>query len=131
MALDQGHRIRTPSDHCRQKRTRSGIRNPSRSQNTAFKGCSPGENIQQLSDLTPTNQMRWEELAMRTAILAYAIALGGVAMIAFGLWELYILIRERVALRHYIPTFLTIAVGLVLIGLAQALRLLLVLVGYQ
>jgi len=59
------------------------------------------------------------------------IALGGVAMIAFGLWELYILIRERVALRHYIPTFLTIAVGLVLIGLAQALRLLLVLVGYQ
>ena len=26
---------------------------------------------------------------MRTAILAYAIALGGVAMIAFGLWELY------------------------------------------
>jgi len=49
-------------------------------------------------------------------------------MIAFGLWELYILIRERVALRHYIPTTLTIAVGLALIGLAQALRLLLVLV---
>ena len=75
--------------------------------------------------------MRWEELAMRTTILAYVIALGGVAMIAFGLWELYILIRERVALRHYIPTILPIAVGLVLIGLAQALRLLLVLVGYQ
>jgi uncharacterized membrane protein YidH (DUF202 family) len=73
--------------------------------------------------------MRWEELAMRTTILAYVIALGGVAMIAFGLWELYILIRERVALRHYIPTVLTIAVGLVLIGLAQALRLLLVLMG--
>src|SRR5262249_49478070 len=54
MALDQGHRIRTPSDHCRQKRTRSGIRDPSRSQNTAFKGCGPGENIQQLSDLTPS-----------------------------------------------------------------------------
>jgi len=68
---------------------------------------------------------------MRTTILAYVIALGGVAVIAFGLWELYILIRERVALRHYIPTILTIAVGLVLIGLAQALRLLLVLVGYQ
>jgi uncharacterized membrane protein YidH (DUF202 family) len=75
--------------------------------------------------------MRWEELAMRTTILAYVIALGGVAMIAFGLWELYILIRERVALRQYIPTILTIAVGLALIGLAQALRLLLVLVGYQ
>jgi uncharacterized membrane protein YidH (DUF202 family) len=73
--------------------------------------------------------MRWEELAMRTTILAYVIALGGVAMIAFGLWELYILIRERVAVRHYIPTVLTIAVGLVLIGLAQALRLLLVLMG--
>jgi hypothetical protein len=68
---------------------------------------------------------------MRTTILAYVMALGGVAMIAFGLWELYILMRERVALRNYIPTILTIAVGLVLIGLAQALRLLLVLVGYQ
>ena len=67
---------------------------------------------------------------MRTTILAYVMALGGVAMIAFGLWELYILIRER-RLRNYIPTVLTIAVGLVLIGLAQALRLLLVLVGYQ
>jgi len=66
---------------------------------------------------------------MRTAILAYVIALGGVAMIAFGLWELYILIRERVAVRHYLPTILTLGVGLVLIGLAQALRLLLVLVG--
>ena len=66
---------------------------------------------------------------MKTIILVYVIALGGVAMIAFGLWELYILIKERVALRHYIPTVLTIAVGLVLIGLAQALRLLLVLMG--
>ena len=75
--------------------------------------------------------MGWEEFVMKTTILVYVIALGGVAMIAFGLWELYILVRERVALRHYIPTFLTIAVGLVLIGLAQALRLLLVLVGYQ
>ena len=65
---------------------------------------------------------------MRTTILAYVMALGGVAMIAFGLWELYILIRER-RLRNYIPTVLTIAVGLVLIGLAQALRLLLVLMG--
>jgi len=75
--------------------------------------------------------MGWEEFVMKTTILVYVIALGGVAMIAFGLWEVYILIRERVAVRHYIPTTLTIAVGLVLIGLAQALRLLLVLVGYQ
>jgi len=28
--------------------------------------------------------MRWEELAMRTTILAYVIALGGVAMIVLG-----------------------------------------------
>ena len=67
---------------------------------------------------------------MRTTILAYVMALGGVAMIAFGLWELYILIRER-RLRNYIPTVLTIAVGFVLIGLAQALRLLLALVALQ
>jgi hypothetical protein len=66
---------------------------------------------------------------MKTTILAYLIALGGVAMIVFGLWGLYNLITERVAelrLRDYTPTIQTIAVGFVLIGLAQALRLLLV-----
>jgi hypothetical protein len=71
---------------------------------------------------------------MKTTILAYVIALGGVAMIALGLWGLYILIRERVAelrLRDYIPTIQTIAVGLVLIGLAQALRLLLVIFDWE
>jgi hypothetical protein len=55
--------------------------------------------------------------------------LGGVAMIVFGVWDLYILIRERVAelrLRDYLPPIQTIAVGLVLIGLARALQLLLV-----
>jgi hypothetical protein len=65
---------------------------------------------------------------MKTTILAYVIAFGGVAMIVFGLWSLYILIKERVAelrLRDYISTIQTIAVGFVLIGLAQALRLLL------
>jgi uncharacterized membrane protein YidH (DUF202 family) len=73
-----------------------------------------------------------EELAMKTTILAYLIALGGVAMIVFGLWGLYSLITERLAelrLRDYIPTIQTIAVGFVLIGLAQTLRLLLVLMG--
>ena len=68
---------------------------------------------------------------MKTTILAYVIALGGIAMIAFGLWGLYILITERVAelrLRDYVPTIQTIAVGFGLIGVAQALRLLLVLV---
>ena len=66
---------------------------------------------------------------MKTTILAYVIALGGIAMIVVGLWGLYILIRERVAelhLRDYLPPIQTIAVGLVLIGLARALQLLLV-----
>jgi hypothetical protein len=51
------------------------------------------------------------------------------SMIVVGLWALYILIRERVAelhLRDYLPPIQTIAVGLVLIGLARALQLLLV-----
>jgi hypothetical protein len=67
-------------------------------------------------------------LAMKTAILAYVIAFGGVSMIVVGLWGLYALIRERVAelrLRDYIPAIQTIAVGFVLIGLARALQLLL------
>jgi hypothetical protein len=75
---------------------------------------------------------KWQELAMKTTILAYVIAFGGVAMIVFGLWGLYILITERLAelrLRDYIPTIQAIAVGFVLIGLAQTLRLLLVLMG--
>jgi len=69
---------------------------------------------------------------MKTTILAYLIALGGVAMIVFGLWGLYNLIKERVAelrLRDYMPTIQTIVVGFGLIGLAQALRLLLVIFG--
>ena len=71
---------------------------------------------------------------MNTTILAYVIALGGVAMIAFGLWGLYILITERVAglrLRDYIPPIQSIAVGFALIGLAQALRVLLALMALQ
>jgi hypothetical protein len=62
---------------------------------------------------------------MKTAILAYVIAFGGVAIIVFGI---YSLIRERVAelgLRGYVPAIQTIAVGFVLIGLARALQLLL------
>jgi hypothetical protein len=70
---------------------------------------------------------------MKTTILAYVIALGGVTMIAFGLFGLYILIKERVAerrlMRDYIPTINAIAVGFGLIGLAQGLRLLLVIFG--
>jgi hypothetical protein len=64
-------------------------------------------------------------MAMKTAVLAYVIALGGVAMIIFGI---YGLIRERAAelgLKGYVPAIQTIAVGFVLIGLARALQLLL------
>ena len=63
-----------------------------------------------------------------TIILAYVIALGGVAMIVFGLWSLYIRFKERVPelrLRDYISAIQTIAVGFVLIGLARVLQLLL------
>ena len=65
---------------------------------------------------------------MKTTILAYVIALGGIAMIVFWLWGHYYLIKERASelrLRDYIPTIQTIAIGFGLIGLAQALRLLL------
>jgi hypothetical protein len=66
---------------------------------------------------------------MKTIILAYVIALGGIAMIVFGLWGLYVVSTERAAevrLRDYIPPIQIIGVGLVLIGLARALQLLLV-----
>src|SRR5262249_40656156 len=66
---------------------------------------------------------QWEELAMKTITLTYVIALGGVAMIVFGI---YCLIKERAAeLRSHIPAIQTIAVGVVLIGLARAVQLLL------
>jgi hypothetical protein len=66
-----------------------------------------------------------------TTILANVIALGGGAMIALGLWGLYILLFGELRLRNYILTLQTIAVGFVLIGLAQTLRLLLALVALQ
>jgi len=68
---------------------------------------------------------------MKTTILANVIALGGGAMIALGLWGLYVLIVGELRLRDHILTIQTIAVGFVLIGLAQALRLLLALVAFQ
>ena len=70
---------------------------------------------------------------MKTTILAYVIALGGVAMIVCGLWGLYNVITERVAelrLRDYISPIQTIAVGFVLIGLARALMLLLLIFAF-
>ena len=68
---------------------------------------------------------------MKTTILANVIALGGVAIIALGLWGLYILMVAELRLRDYLLTIQTIAVGFVLIGLAQALRLVLALVALQ
>jgi hypothetical protein len=70
-------------------------------------------------------------LTASTHALANVIALGGLAMIALGLWGLYILLVAELRLRDYILTIQTIAVGFVLIGLAQALRLLLALVALQ
>src|SRR6516164_1586556 len=71
-----------------------------------------------------------EELAM-TKILATVIGVGGVAMIALGLWGFYVLMVGELRLREYILAIQTIAVGFVLIGLAQGLRLLLALVALQ
>ena len=45
---------------------------------------------------------------MKTTILAYVIALGGLAMIALGLWGLYILMVGELRLRNYILTIKTI-----------------------
>src|SRR5262245_11413757 len=71
-----------------------------------------------------------EELAM-TKILANVIGVGGVAMIVLGLWGFYVLMVGELRLREYILAIQTIAVGFVLIGLAQGLRLLLALVALQ
>jgi hypothetical protein len=69
--------------------------------------------------------------AMRTTILAYLIAFAGLVMIAAGVWDLSNLepeTGETLALSDYAPGVQTIAEGLVMLGVAQALRLLLVIV---
>jgi hypothetical protein len=66
-----------------------------------------------------------------TTILANVIALGGGAMIVLGLWGLYVLMVGELRLRDHLLTIQTIAVGFVLIGVAQALRLLLALMALQ
>ena len=56
---------------------------------------------------------------MKTTILAYLIALGGVVLIVLGLWGLYIRMTERIGesrRRDYMPTIQTIIVGFGLIG---------------
>jgi hypothetical protein len=67
-------------------------------------------------------------LAMRTTIFAYVIAIFGLALIVAGAREIYVLSNEQtyeVTLSDYGVSIRTIAGGLIMIGLAQALRLLL------
>ena len=64
--------------------------------------------------------------AMRTTILAFGIALVGLIMVAVGVWSLLVLQTEETVLLAYLLTAMgTIAGGLAMGGLAQALRLLL------
>jgi hypothetical protein len=63
---------------------------------------------------------------MRTAILAFGIALVGLIMVAVGVWSLLVLqTEETVLLADLLTAMGTIAGGLAMGGLAQALRLLL------
>jgi hypothetical protein len=64
----------------------------------------------------------------RTTILAYVIAIIGLVLIVAGARDIYLLhVEERfdVALSDYETSIRTIAGGLAMMGLAQALRLLL------
>jgi hypothetical protein len=69
---------------------------------------------------------------MRTTILAYVIAFMGLIMIGGGLWGLFLLIgaTTRPTLRYYAMTIGMISGGLAMLGLAQALRLLVVIIGH-
>ena len=66
---------------------------------------------------------------MWTTILAYVVAATGFILIAVGGWGLFILRSEkvhRVPMRYYANAVGMIAGGIGMLGLAQALRLLLV-----
>jgi hypothetical protein len=67
-------------------------------------------------------------LAMPTTILAYVIATVGLVLIVAGARDIYLLHNEEtfdVTLSDHETSIRTIAGGLAMIGLAQALRLLL------
>jgi hypothetical protein len=69
------------------------------------------------------------DLAMRTTVLAYIIAIVGLALIGAGLRDIYLLSNEEtfdVTFIDYETPIRMIAGGLAMIGVAQALRLLLV-----
>lgn len=64
---------------------------------------------------------------MRTTILAYVIAVVGLITIIAGTWALLLLstaAMPRVPLRYYAMAIGTVSGGLGMVGLAQALRLL-------
>jgi hypothetical protein len=63
---------------------------------------------------------------MRTTILAYVIAFMGLVTIAAGAWDLFTEETARARLRYYAMAIAMISGGLAMGGLAQALRLLLV-----
>jgi hypothetical protein len=66
---------------------------------------------------------------MRTTVLAYVIAAVGLVMFIFGAWGLFVLNNAvDVALTDEAIVFGLIGGGLAMIGVAQALRLLLVIV---
>jgi hypothetical protein len=69
------------------------------------------------------------DLAMRATVLAYIIAIVGLALIGAGLRDIYLLSNEEtfdVTFIDYETPIRMIAGGLAMIGVAQALRLLLV-----
>ena len=66
---------------------------------------------------------------MRTTILAYAIAFMGLIMIGGGLYGLFPSVGATVR-PPYSTAIAMISGGLAMIGLAQALRLLIVVVGH-
>jgi len=64
---------------------------------------------------------------MRTTILAYVIALIGLVILIFGAWGFSVLNNANIiALTNYAIVFEMVGGGLAMIGLAQALRLLVV-----
>ena len=64
----------------------------------------------------------------RTTILAYVIAVLGFVMICGGIYSFFDLWNARAPLRHYAITIGMICGGFAMGGIAQALRLLLVIV---
>jgi hypothetical protein len=69
---------------------------------------------------------------MRTVILAYVIAVVGLAIIVVGAWGLFILLTAampRIPLRYYAIAIGLVSGGLGMVGVAQALRLLISIYG--